>query len=102
MKKIYWAGIEFSYTIQAPEFEELKGGFLYVFIKSSNANEACRHIESALLSKGMKIETLEFISLYEKNMEWETPEQSNHFLELYQEAQNSNDVILDDIYAYRD
>ena len=33
-------------------------------------------------------------------MEWETEEQTNKYIQLYEEAESLNQVLFDDFYAY--
>lgn len=43
---------------------------------------------------------MEFITLYDTEMEWITDEQTVNYCKLYNEAQETSEVVLDDFYAF--
>jgi hypothetical protein len=99
-QEIYWTSIEYKYSKQSSEFGKLAGGFVYGFVKASDEVEALNKFTDELKHQGIDVKKVEFISLYDIKTEWETEEQTNNFMELYKEAQSSNEVLLDNFYAY--
>jgi len=99
-KNIFWSSIEYHYSDKSSDFKKLDGGFVYVFIKSFDVREALDLILESLDKQNLVPFNIEFISPYDKEIDWESIDQSNHYLELYNVANNSSDVIYDDFYAY--
>ena len=95
--KIYWTGIEYNYDEKS---NDLKGGFVYAFVKSFDVREALEKVLKALKEEKLVPLDIEFVSPYDEEMEWETEEQTKQFLEMYEDAKNTEDVIFDDFYAY--
>lgn len=98
--KIYWSGIEYEYNENSVEYKKLKGGFVYAFIKSNDVREALEIILSELNKNHLLPSTIEFVSPYEKEMEWETSKETSHYTKLYKTALKSSVVVFDDFYAY--
>jgi hypothetical protein len=99
-QKIYWTSIEYVYSTQSSEFGKVAGGFIYGVVKASDDREALNKFTDELKRQSIDVKKIEFISLYDIKMEWETEEQTNNFMELYKEAQSSNKVLFDTCYAY--
>ncbi len=99
-REIYWSSIEYSYRTEAEEFESLEGGFVYVFIKAFDVQEALSIILKEFKKGNLEIIQVEFIKPYEEDIEWETPEQTLHFLHLFNKAKDCDALIYDDFYAY--
>ncbi len=98
--EIYWASIEYRYNKTSPQSGKLTGGLVYGFVKAFDAEEALDKFTSELKSMHMDTKWVEFISPYDTNLEWETKEQKQKFLQLYKEAESVNEVLFDDFYAY--
>jgi hypothetical protein len=98
--KIYWTGIEYSYAESSSKFGELQGGFVYGFVQAIDARDALAKFDDRLKSENLIPKQVEFISLYDLEMEWETEEQTNSYCRLVGEAQETWDVIFDDFYAF--
>jgi hypothetical protein len=97
---VYWADIEYTYGEESDEFGNMKGGFVYVFVKSFDVRTALDQILNSLKDEKLIPFHINFVQPYEKEMEWETEEQTKHFFELYNDARGTSDVIFDTLYAY--
>lgn len=100
--KIYWTGVEYKYGEGSPNYGKLQGGFVYGFVQASDAREALNRFDEKLIEENLIPILIEFISIYDIEMEWETEEQTENFCQLYTEAQESSEVIFDDFYAFED
>ena len=98
--KVFWTGIEYSYMIGSEKYGNLKGGFVYAFIKAYDVREALTKITDQLNKISMEPIEIEFLKPYEKNLEWETIEQTKHYLDLYKQSNKTNDIIFDIFHAY--
>lgn len=38
--KVYWSSIEFTYSKDSPDFKKYKGGLVYAFVNSKDAQRA--------------------------------------------------------------
>lgn len=99
-KKVFWSGIEYSYLESSKKFKNLQGGFVFIFIKAYDVREALAKIEKELTIIKLEPIEIEFIKPYEKELEWETPEQTEHYLSLYEESDSKNKTVFDTFYAY--
>lgn len=54
----------------------------------------------ALKEKNMEPSEIEFISIYDVEMEWDSVDQTEHFMKLYEEALTSEGVLFDVFHAY--
>lgn len=97
---IYWSSIEFSYGNNLKSKKKIKGGFVYCFVKAFDAREAIDKFESAIKSRNLKCIKIDYVLIYDENMEWETEQQTQCFIQLYNLAKRKTDVIFDVIYAY--
>ena len=75
------------------------GGIVYAFIHTTEVKTAMTLIENALISRNKKPFNFEFISPYDPEIEWED-DATEHFLDLYKEAEESNEVIFDEFFLY--
>lgn len=98
--KIYWTSIEYNYNKASPQFGKLTGRIVYGFVKALDVRDALNRFADELGRQHMNAKTVEFISPYDINMEWETKEQTKKFAQLFKEAESLNEVLLDDFYAY--
>jgi hypothetical protein len=99
-RKIYWSSIEYLYKSDSEEFGELVGGFVYVFIKAIDVREALSKIICELNNGKLDPIEIEFIKPYEDDLEWETSDQTKHYLDLFEKAKNSDNLVFDDFHAY--
>lgn len=95
---VYWTSVEYKYENNV---EDLIGGFVYAFINSNDKKSAKNKIEAKLSSENLIAINFEFIECYDELTEWENKKTTNHFLELYEKARMTGEVIFDDFYAYR-
>ena len=96
--KVYWSSVEYSYSGK----KNLKGGFVYAFVKAFDVREALAKLLAAFDVKKMTPVEIEYIMPYDIDTEWETPEETSKFLEINNVALKSDEVIFDDFYAYVD
>ena len=101
-KKVYWSSIEYLYKKEAEEYDKLKGGFVYVFVKASDVKEAMNIIEVSFSKDNLKPIEIEFLEPYDESLEWETSEITKHYLGLFKKAQNTSEIIFDDFHAYEE
>jgi hypothetical protein len=99
--KVFWTGIEYSYMEDAEEYGKLKGGFVYAFIKAHDVRDALDKIIDKLKIMRLKPIEIEFLKPYEKELEWETEEQTKHYLNLYKQTIKTNDISFDNFHAYK-
>lgn len=95
-KIIYWTGVEYGYD----KNKNLKGGFVYAFIKAFDVRDALELLLKRLKQEDLIPIEIEFISPYNQDMEWENKKQTKHYSKLYIEAINTDIIIFDDFYAY--
>ncbi len=98
--KVYWSGVEYTYEYGSPDYGRLKGGFVYIFARAFDVREALDKILTDLKNHDIAPVEIEFISPYDKEMEWEEESQKKRYMELYNTALKSEQVIFDDFYAY--
>jgi hypothetical protein len=100
-KKVFWIGIEYSYKEDADGYGKLKGGFVYAFIKAHDVRDALESLIEKLSQLKLEPIDIEFVKPYEKEIEWETPKQTKHYLNLYKETNSTNEIVFDDFHAYK-
>ena len=100
-KKVYWAGIEYIYTSKSNEFGKLKGGFVYAFVNAYNVKIALNGIKKELNKIQLDPIEIEFIEPYNIDTKWETTEQTNNYLDLFDKSQKNKQVYFDDFFAYK-
>lgn len=99
-KRIYWSSVEYIFNEDSPKFGKLKGGAVYAFVKAKDARDSLEKIIKALTDEFLIPVDVEYISIYDTDIEWENDEETSQFMQLYQEAENSNEVIFDVFYEY--
>lgn len=99
-QKIYWCSIEYIYSDVSPESGKLIGGFVYGFVKAIDKKDALNKFADELKINSIEIKKVEFIKLYKIETQWETIEQTNSFIKIYEQAQDSEQPIFDTFYAY--
>jgi len=98
--KIYWSSIEYKYDKKAIESKDLKGGFVYAFIKAKDIRDALENLLNELKLQSLVPVEIEFMKPYDLEIEWETPEKTKHYQDLFDEAKKSTNVIFDKFYAF--
>lgn len=101
-KSIYWSSIEYAFKKENPKHLTLKGGFVYCFIQAFDAREALLKIEEDFFTQNLSIKAIEFISIYDENLEWETKAQTSDYLKLFKLARVNNEVVFDAFYEYEE
>jgi len=102
LKAVYWSNIEYTYDEKTEEYEQLKGGFVYAFVKAFDAREAMEMILEAFNKENMNPFNIEFVMHYDEEIQWETDEETDRMMALYENAKESNDVVFDAFYTYED
>jgi hypothetical protein len=95
--RIYWSSIEYKYEQKETN---LLGGFVYVFLKASDVRKALEIILKEFKNERIIPIDIEFIQPYKPKLEWENPEQTEHYHKLYSSAKKSTNLIFDKFYAY--
>ena len=98
--KVYWSAIEYAYLEGNTNYGKLKGGFVYVFLSAFDARKALELILKELEQLRLSPVEIEFISQYDKEMEWETQVETAKYFTLYDEAKTSGRPIFDAFYAF--
>ena len=99
---IYWSSIEYHYNQDAKEFGDLEGGIVYVFVKATDVREALEKYLKAFKANKMSPIEEEFISPYDERTEWESPEATKHYIELYKQALYADEVVFDEPSTYEE
>lgn len=99
---IYWSSIEFIYKNTSQKKDKLKGGFVYCLVKAFDAKDAIAKIELSLKSQNKTVKKIDFVSVYDEDMEWETKEQTKNFIQIYNQAKKTLEVVFDDFYSYEE
>ncbi|MBU0971328.1 MAG: hypothetical protein KKC20_11815 [Proteobacteria bacterium] len=96
--KIYWASVEFD-IVDPSVYENCVGGFVYLFLQARDVREAIPKIESAIEEEGLKILQIEFVAQYDE-IPWDSEEEQLQYDGLAKQAQTSEAVVWDEIFAY--
>jgi len=96
--KVYWTNVEFD-IINPAEYENCTGGFVYLFFKAKDVQDAIPKIQATIEEEGLKINTIEFVSPYDETP-WDSEEDQIQYDALAKEALNSGEVVWDQISAY--
>lgn len=99
--KIYWTSIEYTYNKKSTEYKNLKGGFVYAFIKANDVRDALENFLGELRALNLNPVEIEFIKPYNKALEWETPADTKHFLSLFKAANKSTNAIFSEFIAFK-
>ena len=100
MEKIYWSNIEYHYKKGSSDSDNLKGGFVYVFLKTFDAQTALKRILSELELKGLIPIEIEFVSPYDIEIEWDTEEQTERIKSICTKEFQTSDIVFDTFHAY--
>ena len=98
--QLYWTSIEYQYKKSSTYYGKLAGGFVFAFVQAFDARDALAKFDNRLGQEDVIPIYIDFISVYDEEMEWETIEQTDKFKELARQAMESTDVVLDDYYGY--
>lgn len=93
---VYWTSVEYEYKFK----NNLRGGFVYIFIKARDAISAYEIIKEDLTSKDLIPISWDFICPYDFNTKWDTEEETLCYKGLYEKALNSKRCVYDSFYAY--
>ena len=99
-KKVYWASIEYIYTPKSSEFNKFKGGFVYAFVNEYNLKRALDKMKKELYIIQIEPIKIEFINPYDIDAKWKTSEETDIYINLFNESRKSNQVFFDTFYAY--
>ncbi len=99
-KEVYWSGIEYEYGEKHADYPKLKGGFVYVFLRTNDVRTFLQAIEDEFKMKNLNILKVEFVNVYDPTMEWSTERESKWYNKMSNDASSSLKVIFDDFYAY--
>jgi hypothetical protein len=97
--RIYWTSVEFILKDTHKDFNKLKGGFVYAFLKCRDSEEALTRFKVELDKYDLVPFDFEFIKPYEV-IEWENEKDTKHYREILKKASKSAKVILDGFYMY--
>ena len=97
---VYWSGIEYSYSKDSIDYKKLKGGFIYVFVKAFDVRDALEKLLLEMSKQKIIPLEIEFVSPYDKQLEWEKEEDTNKYLKLYEEALKTEHIVFDTFFAY--
>ncbi|WP_276134854.1 hypothetical protein [Polluticoccus soli] len=98
--QLYWGSIEYSYTKKHKQYAKLKGGLVYAFFVAQDVREFLAAVEAELGKLHIEIDAVEFVSLYDVDMEWEDEDDNDTYKQLAEKAVQSSEVVFDDFYAY--
>ena len=101
INQIYWSAIEYEYAKQHPQHSDLKGGFVYVFLKTKDEKTFLDVVNRAFIKEKLKIINVEFVNAYDKKMKWDNLKDAEKYKELFTLAKLHDDVVFDDFYAYQ-
>jgi hypothetical protein len=97
--RIYWTSVEFRLKETHMEFNKLKGGFVYAFLKCRDSEEALDRFKAELDQYNLVPFDFEFIKPYEV-IEWDNDKDTKHYKEILKKASKREKVILDSFYMY--
>ena len=101
-QKVHWAGLEFTYLEEAPDFGKLAGGFVYGFVKAYDAKQALKKITLELRNQfAVEVKEVEFVSLYDIRTKWETEKETKAYLSLHLKAETSGNAVFDAFHSYK-
>ena len=98
--QIYWSGIEYEYTKQHPEHADLKGGFVYVFLKTTDEKTFLDVVNRTFIIEKLKIINVEFVNIYDKKIKWNNLKDAKKYDKLFAQAELHDNIVFDDFYAY--
>ena len=97
---IYWSSIEYHYNKEAKEFGDLQGGIVYVFVKATDVRDALDKILKQFKANKMSPIEVEFVSPYDERTQWESPEATEYYIDLYKQALYNDEVVFDEASTY--
>ena len=96
--QVYWTSVEFD-IINPADYEDCVGGFVYLFFKAKDVQDAMVIIKESLEEEGLKINLIEFVCPYDETP-WDSEEDQLLYDALAKEAKDSSEVVWDQISAY--
>ena len=99
---VYWSGVEYSYRNGSVNPDNLKGGFVYIFLSALDVIDSISKIQKSLNDQDLEPIIIEFIQPYDEELEWEQDEATEHYKNLYNKAKGSLEPIFDDFYTYEE
>jgi len=45
--KVFWIGVEYNYSKDSPDFNKLKGGYVYAFVKAVDVRDVLSNLFSS-------------------------------------------------------
>lgn len=96
--KVYWTSVEFD-IVNPSAYENCVGGFVYLFLKAGDVLGAIPKITKAIEEEDLKINQVEFVSPYD-DVPWPSEEEQIKYDSLAKEAESTDDVVWDEIFAY--
>lgn len=96
--KVYWTSIEFD-ILDPSSYENCVGGFVYLFLKAKDVLDAIPKIKNEIEQEGFKTVRVEFVSEYDE-VPWELEQDQIKYDSLAKKANDSGEVIWDEIHAY--
>lgn len=96
---VYWTSVEFDIA-DPSAYENCVGGFVYLLFQARDVLDAIPKIERAIEEEeGLTIRQIEFVSVYDETS-WESEEDQAAYDLLAKKAEQSEDVVWDEIFAY--
>ncbi len=100
-KAIYWGSIEYLYNSKHSEYPKLKGGAVYAFYYTDDVRKYLKAVQEDLELLNMDILRVEFVNMYDLDMQWEDESNTKIFKQIATRAKSSKKVVFDDFYAYK-
>jgi len=95
---IYWTSVEFD-IINPADYEDCIGGFVYLFLKAEDVQDAMPKIQGVIAEENLRVKHIEFVSPYD-GTKWDTKEDQVLYDGLAKEAEDSDEIVWDQISAY--
>ncbi len=96
--KVYWTSVEFD-IVNPADYENCVGGFVYLFFRATDVQDALGIIHESLEEEGLKANLIEFVCPYDE-IPWDLEEDQILYDALAKEAEDSLEVVWDQISAY--
>lgn len=100
-KTIYWGGIEYVYNSKHSDYPKLKGGAVFAFYFTDDVRQYIKVVEEILEQLHMDIVRVEFVNVYDLEMQWEDETNTKRFKQMAKKAKSLRKVVFDDFYAYK-
>jgi hypothetical protein len=97
----YWTEIEYRYSEPKWSEAELKGGFVYAFVRADDVRDALSKFEAAMAEENLIPSRIRYVSPYGETS-WQKEEDQRKFDRLVKDAEAGEEVVFDDFYAFRE